>query len=101
MGRPFPNYHTSASAISLSTASASGTIAIGDTIRLGMLRQPLGGIVSWPRTTADAILEAAAELREPTLWRASTDTVTTTPSTFEVKVAAPPTNGFFRLRQVR
>ena len=83
------------------TASASGTIAIGDSIRLGMLRQPLGGIVSWPRTRADAILEVAAELREPTLWRASTNTVMTTPSTFEVKVAAPPTNEFFRLRQVR
>lgn len=83
------------------TAGAGGTIVVGDAIQLGILQQPGGGTVSWPRTTADAILEVAAELHEPVLWRASTNSVTTTPGTFEVKVSAPPANGFFRLRQVR
>jgi hypothetical protein len=98
----FGNYSWSLMArVGAATATDSGTIVIGDTIRIGMLRQPLGGIVSWPRTTADAILEAAAELRDHTLWHASTNSVTTTPTTFEAEVTTPPTNEFFRLRQVR
>jgi PKD repeat protein len=83
------------------TAGATGAIVVGDAIRLSIMHQPGGGIVSWPRTTADAVLEVAGELEEPAPWRASTNTVLTTPATFEVDVSAPPTNGFFRLRQAQ
>ncbi len=82
-----------------STAITNGTILIGDSMHLTMTRQPGGGIVSWPRTTADSVLERTPGLEIPAPWRAVTNPVSATPETFSANVTMPPTNGYFRLRQ--
>ncbi len=87
--------------VGTATATQSGTIVIGNAIRLGMLKQPVGGTILWPRTSADAVLENSPALETPTFWTAVTNSVSVTPYFFEVDVPAQQASEFFRLRQVQ
>ncbi len=83
------------------TASASGSIVVGAPIQLGILGQPVGATILWPRSAADAVLERTAGLEPPRFWAAETNSVLTNPLSLEVDVPTADASAFFRLRQVQ
>lgn len=83
------------------TASASKSIVMGAPIQLGILDQPVGAAILWPRSSADAVLERTAGLDPPRFWMADTNSVLTNPLSLEVDVPTADASAFFRLRQVQ
>lgn len=83
------------------TASASGVVEIVSPMRLSIASKPGGGLVSWPRTPADAVLETSGRLNGLPDWRPATNGVSTAPTAFQVNVSTAASNEFFHLRQVR
>ena len=83
------------------TASASGVVEIVSPMRLSIAPKPGGGLVSWPRTPADAVLEMSGGWNGLPDWRAATNGVSTAPTAFQATISTGASNEFFRLRQVR
>lgn len=82
------------------SASAQGTILVGPPIRPAIAAVPFAR-VSWPRSTAEAVLERTGSLAPSPSWRAATNEVHATPAAFSVDVTDPALEEYFRLRQVR
>ena len=83
------------------SASATGSIIVGAPIQLGILSQPVGVTIQWPRSAADAVLERTAGLDTPRFWTTDTNSVLTNPLSLEVDVPTADASAFFRLRQVK
>lgn len=81
--------------------SASGSIIVGAPIQLGILGQPVGASIVWPRSSADAVLERTAGLDAARFWAADTNPVLTNPLSLEVAVPATDASAFFHLRRVQ
>ncbi len=87
--------------VGTATATASGNIVIEDPLRLGILKQSAGSSITWPRSSADAVLEHTPLLGTPSSWTATTNSVSGTPLFYEAAVPTAQASEFFRLRQVK
>jgi PKD repeat protein len=83
------------------TAAASGEIVIESALRLGMVKQSGGALLAWPRSSADAVLEHTLSVGGSALWTATTNSISTTPNTFEALLPTLRPSEFLRLRQVK
>jgi len=83
------------------TASAHGTVAVGEAVRLDVTQNSGAVTVSWLRTLADAVLERSPTLALPAPWQAATNSVRTTSGRSQIEVLDPSSSDYFRLRQVR
>jgi hypothetical protein len=85
--------------VSARTTTISGTILIGPPVNL--TAQVAGGsvVLSWPNTTADALLEQTSVLGPAAQWVISTNSYTISPATISVTLANPVGRTFFRLRR--
>jgi len=80
------------------TASASGTIVIGEPVALGISSAGHFVTLFWPNTMADALLEGTGALELPSQWQWITNMPATSPSLFSVTLPAAG-NQFFRVRR--
>ena len=86
---------------STAQTTTSGAIVIGEPIRLSIGEEAGGVTLAWPRTLADAVLEATPTLDAAPPWMPATNAVLVGPTTLRVTVPEPTGIQFHRLRQVR
>ncbi|MCU0771629.1 MAG: Ig-like domain-containing protein [Verrucomicrobia bacterium] len=87
----------------LSTASAtnSGTIVIGAPLNVVLQRAGADAAISYPTTSAQAVLEETGALTPPPLWSASTNAVVIAAGRWTTSVAPAGQTRFYRLRHVQ
>lgn len=81
------------------TVTNSGSIIIGPPVTLTAAAAGTALMVSWPQTSADALLEQSPAV-VPTSWTVVTNAVVTGPGTLSVTLPNPATPSFFRLRKL-
>jgi PKD repeat protein len=86
------------SAFGTASAQGSGTILIGDAVALGVAQTGAGMTLSWPQTTADALLESTSGFAPVASWLPVTNVITGELSSFGLTLPASG-NEFFRLRR--
>jgi len=103
---PFPgSYHWQVvssvqAGLTLARITNSGTILIGPPVTLTAWSAGSAVKVSWPRTTADALLEQSITVNPDAQWAVATNVVTVTSSNLSVTVPNPVGNNFYRLRKL-
>ena len=87
------------SGLTSATTTNSGSIVIGPPVALTAAAAGTVLTVSWPKTSADALLEQSPAVA-PTSWTVVTNAVLTGPSTLSVTLPNAATPSFFRLRKL-
>jgi PKD repeat protein len=82
------------------SATSSGTIVIGNPVLLSAAATGTQVILSWPKTTADAVLEGSLQIGAGAAWTVVTNAVTVGANSLSVTVPNANTTQFFRLRKI-